>query len=95
MTRHGSTRVSVNIIFIALVTVDVDAHCCFSITDNMSETDGTGIRSRGILVALRTPLGNVNDSLLPASTSDPSGRRLRIQMNSVSSFYITCYGNVF
>lgn len=68
-----------------------DADCLNSNFDFVSQIEGTGIRSRGGFVARRTPLGNVNDSLLPVSTHDPSGPNRRIQMNSVSDCYQECY----
>ena len=55
-----------------------DANCLNSILDEMSKTEGTGIRSWREFVARRTPLSNNNDSLFPAGTYDPSGVKLRI-----------------
>gem|GEM_PF-6926324 len=66
-----------------------DADCLSSNFDGVSQTEGTGIRSRGKFVARRTPLGNVNDSFLSVSTHDTSGPKHGIQMNSVSDFGVT------
>lgn len=69
----------------------LDAYCLSSNFDSVSQTEGTGIRSRGGFVASRTPAGNVNDSLLSVSTYDPSGLKPGIQMNSVSGFGVMLY----
>ena len=63
-----------------------DADCLSSNSDVVSQTEGTGIRSRE---GNSSPVELLYDSPVPVSTHDPSGQKHGIQMNNVSGCGIT------